>query len=90
MKFMALKEKNEIDLIEITAIGAIQVREATVILKNGKEISRTFHRYVLLPGADLEGQPARVKAIAKAIWTPEVLSDYKALAQKTLEPTAFA
>lgn len=82
---MALKEKVLIDSIEVNEIGALNIREATVILKDGKELTRSYHRHSLLPGDNLDGQDARVKAVAKAVWTPECLAAYKSLAQKNLE-----
>ena len=48
---MALEEVIEYDKIEI--IGQyknVQVRKASVIKKNGAELARSFHRYVLDPG----------------------------------------
>ena len=52
---MALAESIEYDKIEIVGIyKAVQVRKATVIKKDGVELTRSFHRYVLHPG-DLTG-----------------------------------
>ena len=52
---MALAESIEYDKIEIVGIyKAVQVRKATVIKKDGVELTRSFHRYVLHPG-DLKG-----------------------------------
>jgi len=66
-----------IDRIEVLELGQIQVREATRIIEDGKVISQTFHRHVLSPADSLEGQDARVAAIANAIWTPEVITEYQ-------------
>lgn len=64
-----LTEKKLIDQMEIVGPQrAVQVREATVIERDGEEISRTFHRYVLSVGDDLTGQPDHVKAICQAAW----------------------
>ena len=73
-----LEKQVIIDQIEVTESGHIQVREATKIMEDGKELSRTFHRHVLSPNDNLEGQNERVIAIAKAVWTPEVIEKYKA------------
>lgn len=57
--------------------GQIQVRKITRIMENGKEISKTYHRHVLNPGDDLSGQNERAVAVAKIVWTPEVIKEYK-------------
>ena len=48
---MALLESIEYDKIEVVGqYKAVQVRKATVIKKNGVELTRTFERFVLNPG----------------------------------------
>jgi hypothetical protein len=75
---MALNKTIVVDRIEVLEMGQIQVRTATVVDEDGTQISRTFHRHVLNPGADLTGQTDRVTGIANATWTAEVLSDWEA------------
>ena len=85
---MALTETKENDKIEVVQKWNIQVREATVIKKDGVELTRTFHRKVLVPGTldasdnlvdtNLSSEDADVKAIAEAAWTTQVKADYKA------------
>ena len=86
---MALSESIEYDKIEIVGqYKTVQVREATVIKKDGKELTRSFHRYVLSPGTldasdnlvdtDVSSQPAEVQAICNAVWTDSLKSSYKA------------
>ena len=75
---MALTEKTIIDKIEIVENNSIQVRTATIIEKDGTELTRTFHRHVLAPGADLTNEDPKVQAIATAIWTEEVIAAYQA------------
>ena len=72
---MALSESIEYDKIEI--IGQhkhVQVRKATVIKKDGVELTRSFHRYVLTPDIDLSerSEPNEVVAVCNAVWTQEV------------------
>ena len=84
---MALTEIKENDKIEIVNKWNIQVREATVIKKDGKELTRTFHRKVIVPGTldssdnlvdtDISGEDADVQAICNAAWTAQVKEDYK-------------
>ena len=76
---MALTERQEIDQITVLVDGQIQVREATVIEKDGVEISRTFHRHVVVPGADLSGEDARVRKIGEVEHTSAVITAYKDL-----------
>ena len=62
----------------VTELGHIQVRQITRIMEDGKELSKAYHRHVLSPGDDTEGQDERSKKIAQTIWTPEVVAAYKA------------
>jgi hypothetical protein len=48
---MALTESIEYDKIEVVGqYKIVQVRKATVIKKDGKELTRSFERFVLDPG----------------------------------------
>ena len=48
---MALTETIEYDKIEVVGpYKSVQVRKATVIKKDGTEITRSFERFVLQPG----------------------------------------
>ena len=86
---MALAESIEYDKIEVVGqYKAVQVRKATVIKKDGKELTRSFERYVLDPGTldasdnlvdtDLSGEPAEVSAICTAVWTTDIKAAWKA------------
>jgi len=75
---MALTEKTIIDKIEIIENNSIQVRTTTLIEKDGTELTRTFHRHVVAPGADLTNEDPKVQAIANAIWTEEIIAAYQA------------
>jgi hypothetical protein len=74
---MALTESTKIDQIEVVADWNIQVRQATIIERDGAFVSRTFHRWVLTPDMDISGQEQKVKDIANAAWTPEVRQAYE-------------
>jgi hypothetical protein len=76
---MALIEKTIIDKVELTEINTIQVRTATIIERDGTEISRSFHRHVVSPGDNVTNEDPKVQAIANAIWTEEVIAAYQAL-----------
>ena len=85
---MALTETQENDKIEVVNKWNIQVRNATVIKKDGVELTRSFSRKVIVPGTldasdnlvdtDISGEDADVQAIANAAWTTQVKADYKA------------
>ena len=75
---MALTESIEYDKIEVVGqYKAVQVRKATVIKKDGKELTRSFERYVLHPDSDISAEPAEVSAVCNAVWTDEVKEAWK-------------
>ena len=70
---MALTEETVQDKIEIIGdFKHIQVRTATIIKKDGVEISRSFHRHVVAPDADTSGESDDVKALAAQFHTDEI------------------
>ena len=90
----------EYDKIEVVNTWNIQVRKATKIMEeqsdgSKKEISRSFHRHVLVPfvsskdsdgkwthtATDISGEDASVQAIANAAWTDSVKANYKTWAE---------
>jgi hypothetical protein len=76
---MALTERSVEDKIEIVGnYKHIQVRTATIIERDGVEISRTFHRHVVSPNDDISGESAEVQAICNAVWTQEIKDAYPA------------
>ena len=75
---MALEKQIIVDLIEAVENGCVQVRTCTRILEDGKQISGTYHRHVVVPGDDYSGQDAKVQSICAAVHTPEVISAYQA------------
>jgi hypothetical protein len=75
---MTILSTTVIDKVEILENGVIQVRQAQVITDSGNEIARNFSRWVLSPGDNISTQDSKVKAIATELWTPSVISAYKA------------
>ena len=75
---MALEKTVGVDQIEVVGIGTVQVREATVITEDGKQISKTYHRHCVTPGQDYSAEEPRVQAICAAVHTPEVIAAYQA------------
>ena len=75
---MALTETIEYDKIEVVGqYKEVQVRKAHVIKKDGKELTRSFERYVLHPDSDISAEPAEVKAVCDAVWTDAVKDAWK-------------
>ena len=74
---MALTENTSIDQIEIVQQWNIQVRQATVITKNGEQVARSFNRWILTPDMDISDQEQKVKDICNAAWTDEVKAAYE-------------
>ena len=85
---MALTKTTENDKIEIVNKWNIQVRTASIIKEDGKELTRSFHRKVLVPGTldasdnlvatDISKEDSDVQSICNAAWTDQVKADYKA------------
>ena len=84
---MALTEETVEDKIEVVGdYKTVQVRTATVIKRDGVEISRSFHRHVLQPSTktdgtwadtDISGESTEVQGICNAVWTDAVKTAYQ-------------
>ena len=85
---MALSESIEYDKIEVVGqYKHVQVRKATVIKKDGVELTRSFERYVLQPGSldasdnfvdtDISAEPTEVQGICNVVWTTVVKAAWK-------------
>jgi len=83
-----LTEQTLEDKIEVVGdYKAVQVRTATVIKRDGVEISRSFHRHVLQcrtktgdkwGDTDISGEDASVQAVCNAVWTQSIKDAYEA------------
>ena len=89
---MALTEETVNDKIEVVNNGTfsvVQVRTTNTIKRDGEEISRSFHRHVVMPDADLTQEDADVAAICTPVFTQAVKDAYAAhLAAQTAEEPA--
>jgi len=82
-----LTERTEEDKIEcVGPYRSIQIRTATVIERDGTEISRSFHRHVLQcstksgdtwADTDISGESTEVQAICNAVWSDAVKTAYQ-------------
>ena len=76
---MALTEETIQDKIEIVGdYKHVQVRTATVIKRDGVEISRSFSRHVVTPDADITSESAEVQAICTVVHTDDIKEAYAA------------
>lgn len=75
---MSITKTTAVDQITVTENGIVLYREATRIMEDGNELSKTFHRSSLQPGQDLTGVPANVAAICNVAWTEAVIAAYQA------------
>jgi len=78
---MALTEDTLNDKIEVVNNGdwsSVQVRTASVIKRDGVEISRSFHRHTVMPDADLSAEDSDVSAICSTVFTDDIKAAYAA------------
>jgi archaellum component FlaF (FlaF/FlaG flagellin family) len=75
---MAIEKSVVIDQITVVENGVVLFREATSVLEDGVELSKTYHRTSLVPGQDISAVPANVQAICNVAWTPEVVAAFQA------------
>ena len=79
---MALEKIEVIDSMNVLEDGQIQVRRATKIMEDGKELSRANHRKVIAPTDDVSGEDAETQAIAAIVQTQERKNKYQAKLDK--------
>ena len=75
---MSLTKTTVVDQITVQENGIVLYREATRIMENGIELTKSYHRNSLTPAQDLTGVPANVVAICNTVWTAEVIAAYQA------------
>jgi len=74
---MALTERTEIDQVEVVGqFKHVQLRTATVIERDGVEISRSYHRHVLAPDCDACDESPEVQAVCAIYHTDAVKAAY--------------
>jgi hypothetical protein len=83
---MAITKETVVDKIEVLEKGQVQVRTATKIVEDGKELNRSFQRHVLAPSTkngdtwsdtDISEEDAKVQAICNAVFTTDVKNTYR-------------
>jgi len=74
---MAITKETQIGKIEVVGkYKSVQVRTDTVIIEDGEELSRKYHRHALNPDADITSENAEVQAVCNAVWTQDVKDAY--------------
>ena len=70
---MAITKETQIGKIEVVGkYKFVQVRTDTVVIEDGEELSRKYHRHTLAPDADITNEHAEVQAVCNAVWTQDV------------------
>ena len=87
---MAITKETQIGKIEVVGkYKAVQVRTDTVVIEDGVELTRKYHRHALncgtldadnnLVDTDISGEDSQVQAICNAVWTDAVKTSYRDL-----------
>jgi hypothetical protein len=71
-------DKIETILNDIWEFSSVNVRTATIIREDGTDLSRSFHRHVVMPLDDITGEDADVQAICTAVFTQTCKDNYQA------------
>ena len=76
---MAITKETQIGKIEVVGqYKSVQVRTDTVVMEDGEELSRKYHRHALNPDADITNEHSEVQAVCNAVWTQAVKDAYEA------------
>ena len=74
---MAITKETQIGKIEVVGqYKFVQVRTDTVVMEDGTELSRKYHRHALSPDTDISAENTEVQAVCNAVWTDEVKAAY--------------
>ncbi len=75
---MAITKETQIGKIEVVGkYKFVQVRTDTVVIEDGEELSRKYHRHALSPDAVITDEHNEVQAVCNAVWTDQVKADYE-------------
>ena len=74
---MAITKQTQIGKIEVVGqYKSVQVRTDIVVMEDGEELSRKYHRHSLAPDANITNEHADVQAVCNAVWTQDVKDAY--------------
>ena len=75
---MAITKETQIGKIEVVGqYKSVQVRTDTVVIEDGTELTRKYHRHALMPDAVITEEHAEVQAVCNAVWTDAVKAAYE-------------
>ena len=75
---MAITKETQIGKIEVIGqYKSVQVRTDTVVMEDGTELTRKYHRHALMPDAVITGEHDEVKAVCNAVWTDAIKLAWK-------------
>jgi recombinational DNA repair protein RecR len=75
---MAITKETQIGKIEVVGKHkVVQVRTDIVVMEDGEELSRKYHRHALSPDADISNEHSEVQAVCNAVWTQDVKDAYE-------------
>ena len=75
---MAITKETQIGKIEVVGkYKSVQVRTDIVVMEDGEELSRKYHRHTLTPDADISAENAEIQTVCNAVWTDEVKANYE-------------
>ena len=76
---MAITKETQIGKIEVVGqYKSVQVRTDTVVIEDGEELSRKYHRHALMPDAVITDEHTEVQAVCNAVWTQAIKDAYEA------------
>jgi len=83
---MAITKETLIGKIEVVGkYKCVQVRNDIVIMEDGEELSRKYHRHSLMPDADISSENAEVQGVCNAVRTQDVKDAYATFKANQLE-----
>ena len=83
---MAITKETQIGKIEVVGkYKSVQVRTDTVVIEDGVELTRKYHRHALMPDADISAEHSEVQAVCNAVWTQDVKYAYATFKANQLE-----
>lgn len=68
--------KDSYDELFVDRYGNISIRTSNLILEDGLEVAKNYHRKVLAPGDDVKNEGEITKAVAAVVWTQKVIDDH--------------
>lgn len=82
-----IEKKTKITETTITELKILYWKEVTEIIEDGKVIATQNHRGSLTPDQKINLLPEQLRPLAQALWTPEVIQNYKDKTEAPIEKT---